>query len=195
VGKNTAIGGKKVRLRLGASMDSPEIQMEPGVIASMLKVVNDGKPVTLYTVEVDEEGTLIYEIHDWEQFEKTRYSMGSCPEFIMVKKLPAFRDYVYRSASGDTEGEENLGQIEHHARDGEVIKLDVTALENRIKVKHISENVFEIRFPKQSVCEECGEIYMPRRTGQKYHTRKCANRATVRAFRKRQKEKKASKNR
>ena len=177
-----------LELEVGApgKFDEP---LRPGPLLVQMKVDDDGKETTQYTVEINEAGTIIYEIHDCEEVLEKGYYYIAAPEFTEIIKLPSFHKYVRRFAAGDVDGEEFLGQIEHHSKDGEVITLDITAKENRITARFVDENVLEIRLPKLMACEECGKIFVPRQKGQKYHSPECGNRARVRDWRRRKAEK------
>jgi hypothetical protein len=169
--------------------------LETGSILTLQRVDDNGREVTLYRMESSKEGHIVLDIDDWEEFKSMRY-MFSIPELpnsipaliSKVKVLPALDEYVHRLAGGSVEDKEKLAQIEINTENGEVIELEVVAIENIIDVRYIDETTLQIKLPKKlAICEECGVVYVPRQKGQKYHSRKCANRASVRAFRERQK--------
>lgn len=54
--------------------------------------------------------------------------------------------------------------------------------------KHLNGFILKELNKHKAICEECGKEYASRQTGQKYHSKKCATRANVRAFRERKKE-------
>jgi hypothetical protein len=67
--------------------------------------------------------------------------------------------------------------------------MDVIANGNSITATYNDEKVLEIQIPiKLAVCEECGQIFVPVRKDQRFHTTKCRNRYNQRILRQRRKE-------
>lgn len=145
------------------------------------------KSTTACSLTSEPEKPLTLEIYDWELTRSNTFVFLQLPLLEAVIQLPEIHEYVYQLATGTVEGSEELSRLEVNIEKGEVIELAAVAIENIIDVRYINQTTLQIKLPKKlAVCEECGVVYAPRQKGQKYHSRKCANRASVRAFRERQ---------
>lgn len=140
---------------------------------------------SVFDLEYDFEKAIhVYTIHDWELYEKSSLIL-EVEEVEKALALPAFREYIDRPVSGKVEAKEELGTIELQNCDGEVVKLRVIANNKFVDISYDKKrSILQIKLPKRfAICEECGEVYVPVRKDQRFHTKKCKNRFHQRQWR------------
>ena len=194
-------------------MQSLQIQASPdeaGRIAEVRTEKRKGKPLEA-VLQLTRDGFVIL---DWEEFIDSidvvpiQFGARGVVRYTLkdVVESEPFQKYLGKLANHEfPEGTAFLFHLMNVAKDNGKVRTVMAApaalfpnggvkrLAIEITTEHgeklmVTEGAIKITVLNAQKCPECGKVFTPSRPNQKYCSRRCGNRAKVKAFRKRQKE-------